>query len=72
MQGPAGIPFDFKEILYKFLLFFGILIILYALLLIMAKLNIIPAIMYGIFPYVILLIIGIFLVYYSLSKRKKY
>ena len=72
MQGPFTIPLELKSLLNKAVLFLGILIILYALLLILAKLNIIPAIIYSIFPQIVLLLIGIFLVYYALSKRKKY
>lgn len=67
MQGPIGIPFELKEILNKCLLFVGILIILYASLWILAKLNIIPAIIYTIFPQIVLLLIGILLVYLALS-----
>ena len=72
MQGPFDIPYEFRTLLNKAVLFVGIVIIVYALLLILAKLNIIPAIIYSIFPQIVLLLIGIFLVYYALSKRKKY
>ena len=72
MPVPLDIPFELKTLLNKALLFVGIVIIVYALLLILAKLNIIPAIIYSIFPQIVLLLIGIFLVYYALSKRKNY
>lgn len=72
MPVPLDIPFELKTLLNKALLFVGIVIIVYALLLILAKLNIIPAIIYSIFPQIVLLLIGIFLVYFALSKRKNY
>lgn len=72
MPSPIDIPFELKTLLNKALLFVGIVIIVYALLLILAKLNIIPAIIYSIFPQIVLLLIGIFLVYFALSKRKNY
>jgi|GEM_PF-457047 len=70
--GSGPIPFDFRETLNKFALFLGIVIIVYALLWIFAKLNIIPAIVYGLFPQIILLLIGIFIFYHAWTRRDRY
>ncbi|MCR5027550.1 MAG: hypothetical protein K6A34_08965 [Methanobrevibacter sp.] len=64
-----NMPFDLRDIFNKSLLFLGIIIIIYALIWILAKLNIIPPIVYSIFPQLVLLLIGILLVYLALSKK---
>ena len=56
----------------KFALLFGILVIIYAILWILAELKIIPIIILAIFPQIVLLLVGIFIVYIALSRRNKY
>jgi hypothetical protein len=56
----------------KFALLFGILVIIYAILWILAELKIIPTIIFAIFPQIVLLLVGIFIVYIALSRRNKY
>lgn len=71
-SGGGGIPYDFRGLLNKALLLLGILIIIYAILWILAVLHIIPAIIYSLFPQIVLLCIGIFIVYMAYKRRNKY
>ena len=72
MPIPGGIPYDFKEIANKIAMLMGILIIIYALLWILAELKLIPVVLFAIFPQVVLLLIGIFIVYIAYSRRNSY
>lgn len=72
MPIPGGIPYDFKEIANKIAMLMGILIIIYALLWILAKLKLIPVVLFAIFPQIVLLLIGIFIVYIAYSRRNSY
>lgn len=66
-----GILYDFKSIVNKIAILFGIIIIIYSLLWILAKLNLIPEIIFFIFPQIILLLIGIFIVYIAYNSQKR-
>lgn len=68
----GGIPYDFKEIANKIAMLMGILIIIYALLWILAELKLIPVVLFAIFPQIVLLLIGIFIVYIAYSRRNSY
>lgn len=72
MPIPSGIPYDFREITNKMAMFLGILIVVYALLWILAELKLIPVVLFAIFPQIVLLLIGIFIVYISYSRRNSY
>ena len=72
MPIPGGIPYDFKEIANKIAILMGILIIIYALLWILAELKLIPVVLFAIFPQIVLLLIGIFIVYIAYSRRNSY
>lgn len=72
MPIPGGIPYDFKEIANKIVMLMGILIIIYALLWILAELKLIPVVLFAIFPQIVLLLIGIFIVYIAYSRRNSY
>lgn len=72
MPIPSGIPYDFREIVNKMAMFLGILIVVYALLWILAELKLIPVVLFAIFPQIVLLLIGIFIVYISYSRRNSY
>ena len=71
MPIPNGMPIDFKNTLNKVIMLFGIVIVIYAILWILAKLNLIPSIIFGIFPQIVLLLIGIFIFYYAWSSRNR-
>ena len=69
----GGMPFyDFKELGYKVALIFGALIVIYGLLWLLAELGVIPAIIFAIFPQIVLILIGIFIMYVALDHKKKY
>ncbi len=69
----GGMPFyDFKELGYKVALIFGVLIVIYGVLWLLAELGVIPAIIFAIFPQIVLILIGIFIIYVALDHKKKY
>ncbi|MEE0025891.1 hypothetical protein [Methanobrevibacter sp.] len=72
MPIPGLDEYTIRSYITKFALLFGILLIIYALLWMLAELKIIPAILFAIFPQIVLLLIGIFIVYIALSKRNAY
>lgn len=73
MPIPSGIPFDYREKLNKLGILVGIIIIIiYALLWIVAKLGWIPLILFAIFPQIVLLLIGVFIVYMAVTANKRY
>lgn len=71
MPIPNGMfPYELKDFFYKILILFGALIIIYGVLWLLAELSIIPAIVFAIFPQIVLILIGIFIVYTAISKRR--
>ncbi|WP_276955324.1 hypothetical protein [Methanobrevibacter woesei] len=68
----GGIPGDLRDTLNKCLFLVGAFIIIYAILWILAELHLIPAIIFMIFPQLVLLAIGIFIVYMAYSRRNLY
>lgn len=68
----GGISGDLKDTLNKCLFLVGAFIIIYAILWILAELHLIPAIIFMIFPQLVLLAIGIFIVYMAYSRRNIY
>ena len=73
MPFPGGMPFpDMRDMLYKVLILFGALIVIYGVLWLLAELKIIPAIIFAIFPQIVLILIGIFIIYIAYNKRSMY
>ena len=72
MPGPfGGMPlYDLKGLMYKIAILFGALLVIYGILWLLAELHIIPAIIFAIFPQIVLILIGIFIMYVAFSKRK--
>ncbi|WP_297824607.1 hypothetical protein [uncultured Methanobrevibacter sp.] len=69
----GGMPFyDLKEMGYKIAIIFGVLIVIYGVLWLLAELGIIPTILFAIFPQIVLILIGIFIIYAALDHKKKY
>ena len=69
----GGIPlYDFKDLLYKLAILFGALLVIYGVLWLLAELHIIPGIIFAVFPQIVLILIGIFIMYVAFSKRKSY
>ncbi|MBE6498256.1 MAG: hypothetical protein E7Z81_08325 [Methanobrevibacter sp.] len=67
----GGLP-DLRDIVYKIALLFGILIVIYGVLWLLAELKIIPTIIFAIFPQIVLILIGIFIIYIAYSRRNMY
>jgi hypothetical protein len=67
----GGLP-DLRDIGYKIALLFGILIVIYGVLWLLAELKIIPTIIFAIFPQIVLILIGIFIIYIAYSRRNMY
>lgn len=74
MQGPfGGMPlYDLKDFAYKIAILIGVLIVIYGVLWLLAELKIIPAIFFAIFPQIVLILVGIFIIYTAYSRRNKY
>lgn len=73
MPIPGGMPFyDLKEAGYKAAFVFGALIVIYGVLWLLAELGIIPTIVFAIFPQIVLILIGIFIMYMAFNQKKKY
>lgn len=74
MPSPFGgmSPYDLKDLVYKVAMLFGALIVIYGVLWLLAELHVIPAIFFAIFPQIVLILIGIFIIYVAYTKRKAY
>lgn len=69
----GGMPFyDFKDLGYKIAFILGALIVIYGVLWLLAELGVIPAIVFAIFPQIVLILIGIFIMYVAFDHKKKY
>ncbi|WP_409200860.1 hypothetical protein [Methanobrevibacter sp. DSM 116169] len=70
---PTGSPMDLRDSLNKIAMLLGVLIIIYAVLWILLKLDLIPMLVFSIFPQIVLLLIGIFIFAIALkSNRRNY
>ena len=63
---------DLNDLLFKGIIVIGALIVLYGVLWLLATLGIIPAIVAAIFPQIVIIIIGLFIIYTALNRRNKY
>ena len=74
MPIPNGMfPFyDLKDIGYKIAILFGVLIVIYGVLWLLAELGVIPAIFFAIFPQIVLMLVGIFIIYTAVSRKNAY
>ncbi|WP_458455539.1 hypothetical protein [Methanobrevibacter sp.] len=73
MPIPNGMPFyDLKDVGYKIAIIFGVLIVIYGVLWLLAELGLIPAIAFAIFPQIVLILIGLFIIYVAYERKKKY
>ena len=64
--------YDLRELGYKAAFIFGALIVVYGVLWLLAELGFIPAIIFAIFPQIVLIIIGIFIMYTAFEQKKRY
>lgn len=67
----GGIP-DLRDISYKIAMLFGALIVIYGVLWLVVSLGVIPALVAAIFPQIVLILIGIFIIYVAYSRRNRY
>ena len=63
---------DMRDILYKVAIVFGSLIVFYGVLWLLVTLGVIPAIIAAVFPQVVLIIIGLFIIYIAFSRKNNY
>lgn len=63
---------DFKDLTYKIAIVFGVIIVIYGVLWLLVNLNIIPAIIAAIFPHIVLIIIGLFIIYTAIDRKRRY
>ena len=63
---------DLKDLLYKVAIVFGALIVIYGVLWLLVTLGVIPAIIAAVFPPIVVIIIGLFIIYTVIDRRKKY
>ena len=63
---------DLRDVGYKIDILFGVLIVIYGVLWLLAELKIIPTIFFAIFPQIVLILIGLFIVYVAYNKRNMY
>ncbi len=69
----SGMPLpDLRDIGYKVAMLFGALIVIYGVLWLLAELKIIPTIFFAIFPQIVLILIGIFIIYIAYNRRNLY
>ena len=71
--GGNGMPFpDLRDIVYKVAILFGILIVIYGVLWLLVTLGVIPALVAAVFPQIVLILVGIFIIYVAYSRRNIY
>jgi apolipoprotein N-acyltransferase len=63
---------DLKDLVLKAAIVFGALIVIYGVLWLLATLGVIPVIVAAIFPQIVLIIIGLFIMYTAFEQKKKY
>jgi vacuolar-type H+-ATPase subunit I/STV1 len=63
---------DIRDLLYKIAIVFGAIIVIYGVLWLLVNLGIIPAIIAAIFPQLVLIIIGLFIIYTAIDRKNKY
>ena len=63
---------DLRDIGYKIAILFGALIVIYGVLWLLVNLGLIPALVAAIFPQIVLILIGIFIIYVAYTKRSAY
>ncbi len=66
------IPPELKDMLYKIAIVFGALIVIYGVLWLLVTLGLIPALIAAIFPQIVIIVIGLFIIYAAIDRRNKY
>ena len=63
---------DVRDLVCKIAIVFGALIVIYGVLWLLVNLGVIPAIIAAVFPQVVLIIIGLFIIYTAFDRKNKY
>ena len=63
---------DVKDLFYKIAIVFGALIVIYGVLWHLVTVGVIPAIIAAIFPPIVIIILGLFIIYAVFDRKKKY
>ena len=63
---------DVKDLLFKIVVVFGALIVIYGALWLLVSLGVIPAIVTAVFPPIVLMVIGIFIIYTAFDRKNRY
>lgn len=63
---------DVRDLTYKIAIVFGIIIVIYGVLWLLVNLGLIPAIIAAVFPQIVMIIIGLFIIYAAVERRNKY
>ena len=63
---------DLRDIAYKIAILFGAIIVIYGVLWLLVNLGVIPALVAAIFPQIVLILIGLFIIYVAYTKRSAY
>lgn len=61
-----------RDIGYKLAILIGAFIVIYGVLWLLAELKVIPVIIFAIFPQIVLILAGIFIIYIAYSRRNMY
>lgn len=72
MPIPNGLFPDMRDIGYKLAILIGAFIVIYGVLWLLAELKVIPVIIFAIFPQIVLILAGIFIIYIAYSRRNMY
>ena len=68
----GGMIPDFRDIIYKVAILFGVLIVIYGVLWLFVTLGVIPALFAAVFPQIVLILVGIFIIYVAYNRRNMY
>ncbi len=63
---------DIKDLTLKIVIVFGVIIVFYGVLWLLVTLGLIPAIIAAVFPQIVLIIIGLFIIYTAIDHKKRY
>lgn len=63
---------DVRDLVYKIAIVFGIILVIYGVLWLLVNLGVIPPIIAAIFPQLVLIIIGLFIIYTAFERKNKY
>ena len=63
---------DIRDLIYKIAIVFGVIIIIYGVLWLLVNLGVIPAIIAAVFPQIVMIIIGLFIIYTEKKKKNRY